>query len=253
MMQSPSFASGLGLNVHIRTTRIDNELISYSYISAVAVGIGNHVLEAKDDGSVLINGNPLLPSNTDESNFAGFRLTKTIKGSRKKIHIYDLTLSEGGGDDGAFGDDPKSIQIRVNLKTGMLFVDIEGHFNDSIGLMGRAGTTKGFALARDGVTNLAGEWNSYGEDWQVASHETMLFSDKRAPQHPAGCVYQSEQTNTNTYLRRRLMDGSTNAAVVTVEVATKACEHFDGRKKEFCIFDVMATGEIELAEDPFYG
>jgi hypothetical protein len=48
MMKSPSFASGLGLYVHIRTTRIDNAR-SYSYISAAAVRIGkNDVLETKD-------------------------------------------------------------------------------------------------------------------------------------------------------------------------------------------------------------
>jgi hypothetical protein len=48
MMKSPSFASGLGLYVNIRTTRIDNARISYSYISAAAVRIGNDVLKTKD-------------------------------------------------------------------------------------------------------------------------------------------------------------------------------------------------------------
>ena len=134
----------------------------------------------------------------------------------------------------------------------MLFVDMIGNFNDSVGLMGRAGTTKGFLLARDGMTNLAGEWNTFGEEWQVQSkNEPKLFAENRAPQHPAGCLYQSQQ-QTNAYLRRRLMDDSMNAAM-TIELATQACENLIGRKKDFCISDVMATGDLELAEDPFYG
>ena len=74
------------------------------------------------------------------------------------------------------GEDDKSIQIRANLKTGMLFVDMIGNFNDSVGLMGRAGITKGFLLARDGATNLAGEWNTFGEEWQVHNNEPKLFA-----------------------------------------------------------------------------
>ena len=113
-MKSPSFASGLGLYVHIRTTRIDNAR-SYSYISAAAVRIGNDVLETKDDGSILINGLPLAE---EDGTFAGFPVIKTIKGSNKQIFVYDLMM---------LGKDDKSIQIRANLKTGMLFLDMIGN------------------------------------------------------------------------------------------------------------------------------
>jgi hypothetical protein len=115
MMKSPSFASGLGLYVHIRTTRIDNARISYSYISAAAVRIGTDVLEVKDDGSILINGLPLAE---EDGTFAGFPVIKTIKGSNKQIFVYDLMM---------LGEDDKSIQIRANLKTGMLFLDMIGN------------------------------------------------------------------------------------------------------------------------------
>ncbi len=238
-MKSPSFASGLGLDIHIRTTRVDNLHASYSYISAAAVRIGDDVLEAKDDGSLLLNGN-LLDETDNMNTFAGFAMRKTFKGSKKRITVYDLMFDE---------ENDKSIQIRINRKTGMLFVDIMGVFKDSIGLMGRAGTLEGYALARDGVTNLSGEWNTYGEEWQVRSDETKLFSDNRAPQHPVGCLYASQQPS-KTHLRRRLADGS--MSVVTIETATKVCEGFTGRKRDFCISDVMATGDVELAEDPFY-
>jgi hypothetical protein len=76
MMKSPSFASGLGLDIHIRATRIDNARISYSYISAAAVRIGTDVLEVRDDGSILINGLPLA---AEDGTFAGFPVIKAIK------------------------------------------------------------------------------------------------------------------------------------------------------------------------------
>jgi hypothetical protein len=242
MMQSSTFAAGLGLDFHIRTTRVDLNRVSYSYISAVAVRIGSDVLEVKDDGSMLIDGSLLALAHNSRSSyeFAGFTITKTFKGTKKNICVYDLFL----------GEDEKSIQIRVNLRTGMIFVNVRGYFKDGVGLMGRAGTTSGFLVARDGHTNLVGEWNSYGEEWQVRSNEPKLFAENRPPQHPTGCVYKS-QKRTNAYLRRRLLDGTTNTAMTT-EMATKACENFSGRKKDFCISDIMATGDVELAEDPFY-
>jgi len=48
MMASKEFADGLGIDVHIRTTRIDNPRMSYSYISGTAVKIGTDILEVQD-------------------------------------------------------------------------------------------------------------------------------------------------------------------------------------------------------------
>ena len=177
--------------------------MNYSYISAAAVKIADDVMEAKDDGSLLINGSPIASSSftkdvkndsRSRATFAGFDLIQSIKGRNKKIVVYDLILA-GPDDDDKF---EKSIQIRTNLKTGMLFVDVSGAFEDSIGLMGRAGTTTGFAMARDGTTNLAGEWNTYGEEWQVLSTEPKLFQENRAPQHPAGCSYDAQPQSAAT-------------------------------------------------------
>jgi hypothetical protein len=48
------------------------------------------------------------------------------------------------------------------------------------------------------------------------------------------------------------MDESMNA-VMTIELASRPARTSFGRKQDFCISDVMATGDLELAEDPFYG
>ena len=162
--------------------------------------------------------------------------------------MYDLALDVDGGD--------KSIEIRVNLKTGMIFVDVSGSFpEDTVGLLGSPHHDA--LLARDGKTDLTGDWNTFGEEWQVQSDEPKLFQDKnRVPQHPAGCIYESQQVKSNLRHRRRLMVDSAGTGsdeeATAVEAAEKACVRATGEKKQFCIDDVMATGDLELAEDSFY-
>ena len=52
------------------------------------------------------------------------------------------------------------------------------------------------------------------------------------------------------HVRRRLAD---TVSGVTLEVATDACAHLLSQtKKEFCVNDIMATGDPDLVEDPFY-
>ncbi len=237
LMRSTGYASGLGIDIHIRTTRVDSEHISYSYISGVAVKIGPDVLEAMDDGSIVINGDTLL-GNIEDNSFDAFRLHSHMKGKKKQIFVHDLDLSKN-----------ESIQIRCNTKTGMLFVDVKGIFSDSIGLLGTSdkGTTS--LLARDGQSKLSGEWNTFGEEWQVRPNEPKLFQDNRNPQYPAGCQYKSARSKPR--LRRRLMDPSENV-FVDIDVATEICSQSADKKKKFCIDDVLATHDIELAEDPFY-
>lgn len=56
-------------------------------------------------------------------------------------------------------------------------------------------------------------------------------------------------------LRRRLLDDkdASTPTLVTIEAAIEACAASIGEKKEFCVDDVMAIGDLELAKDPFYG
>jgi hypothetical protein len=84
----------------------------------------------------------------------------------------------------------------------MLYVDINGHFDDSEGLVGSPQQEGLFS--RDGTMDLSGHWNTYGKEWQVKNTEPKLFRVNCAPQHPEGCVYESNEMVTN--LRRRLTD-----------------------------------------------
>jgi hypothetical protein len=257
LLNSLGFASGLGLLVHIRTTRVEHPTYSFSYISGIAVKLGNDVLEAMDDGSIILNGNDLELDLLDDSTFAGFPVTKTTKGKQKNIYVYDLNLdginvstNSKNGNINSNINSNSSIQIRANTKSGMLFVDVNGVFNDSVGLLGPSTTTGLFA--RDGETDLTGEWNTFGEEWQVIDTEPKLFQENRIPQYPAGCRYETKQSTKRLRRRRRLMELKEDEEVVTIETATDACSKASGRQKEFCIGDIMATGDLELAQDPFY-
>ena len=253
LMASKLFASGLGIHLHARTTRVDNARLqqSYSYISAIALMIGPDILEVQEDGSILKNGADdfLLgrrsakdEGEVKEGFFAGFDIAKSFKGSAKKIIVYKLTTLE----------QDVSIEIRCNTKSRMIFVDLFGTFpDDTVGLLGNPNHDRLFA--RDGKTDLTGAWNTLGDEWQVRADEPKLFDDKdRYPQHPVGCVYTAIDAKPN--LRRRLTALGDDVAEqeVTVAEAEKVCAHASGIKRQFCIEDVMATGDLELAADTFY-
>lgn len=78
-------------------------------------------------------------------------MNKSVKGKMKNIFVYDLDLR-----------DSKTIQIRANTKSGMIFVDVRGAFLDSIGLLGASAVDDERSLACDGETDLTGEWNTLG-------------------------------------------------------------------------------------------
>jgi len=167
MLHSPGFAIGRGLLIHIRTTRVNNNKMNYSYISGVALKISTDVLEVSADGSLVVNENPVDSGGL--TRFSAYPFAKKFKGTKNNIIVYHLNL----------GTKNQYIQIRANTKTGMLFVDVSGNFPDSSGLLGAS--DKG-VMARDGMTDLTGALNTFGEEWQVNSADPKLFMEDREPQ-----------------------------------------------------------------------
>ena len=212
--------------------------MEYSYISAAAVRIGNDVLEITEEGDALVNGEETNLEYDTPTLFAGYPLAKSVKGKNQRIIVHDLDLG-----------DNKKIQIRTNTKSGMLFVDVNGAYPDSEGLLGASNKDGKPLLARDGITDLTGHWNTYGEEWQVNDKDRKLFQDSsRHPQYPKGCVYEAEMEKSHIR-RRRLMEGE----VVSLDAAQKACAHVkEEHMQEFCVNDIMATGDLDIVEDPFY-
>lgn len=257
LLSSPGFAFGSGLVVHVRTKRMSGRLISYSYISAVAVSIGNNVFEVQEDGTLVMNGKRYSPSHDkDETHvslptkFGTYQFKKNMIGKFKKISQYVLKLNNSVED-----VDPLAITIHANPRTNMLFVKIDGNFLDSVGLLGTSSAGDNI-VGRDGVTDMSKDWNAYGEEWQVRDTEPQLFEHQRAPQFPEACVYHAADggviKKTHNLRRRLLADGGYVTGLVTMEAAKNACADYTGENKENCVYDVMVMQDLEVAEDPFY-
>jgi hypothetical protein len=219
LLHSSEFGAGLGLDVHIRT-KMRRDM---SYISAAVLRMGVHTLEVQSEGVYYLNGvaNAALP---DE--FAGFAFSHTQP--TDKQHVFEVYL--GGRE-------------RVKLKTYKDFVSVlieqgqSKHFGDSVGLMGDFG--QGRMLARDGNTVLD-DPNAFGQEWQVLESERSLFKTLRFPQHPQKCTMPTPKQASQ--LRRRLLETSS----VDELAAEKACAHW-GEGKDDCVFDVLTTGDLEMA------
>jgi hypothetical protein len=218
LLQSEAFESGLGLDVHIRT-KMRRDI---SYISSAALRIGSDVLEVESQGVYYLNGvaGAELPSE-----FSGFEFSHTQP--TDKQHIFEVHL-EG--------------RERIKIKTFKDFVSVlieEGqqtHFADSVGLMGDF--EYGLKRARDGKTVLE-DANAFGQEWQVLDTDPTLFQTVRFPQYPQTCTLPPPKATS--MLRRRLSDSSVDELA-----AEKACAHW-GQGKDDCIFDVLATGDLEMA------
>jgi hypothetical protein len=219
LLHSSEFGSGLGLDVHIRT-KLRRDM---AYISGATVRIGKDILEVDSQGVYYFNRKvgAALP---DE--FSGFAFSHTQP--TDKQHVFEVDL--GGGE-------------KINVKTYKDFVSIlieEGqlkNFGDSVGLMGDFG--QGRMIARDGTTVLD-DANDFGQEWQVRDTEPTLFHTDRLPQHPMECTMPTPMQASQ--LRRRLAETSS----VDELAAEKACDHW-GEGKDDCVFDVLATGDLEMA------
>lgn len=238
-----AFGFGVGLDLHARTTYTEERKLGYSFISGVALKIGDDVLEVDADGSSFLNGE-IVTDKMDEmvaptKLISLYPFTKTFTGTKHKIVVYNVFLGKD-----------KSIKIRANSKTGMMFVDVSGSFN-AVGLLGTS--AKPGLIARDGRSDLTGEWNRYGENWQVNGTDPKLFRTIRAPQYPEGCRYSVSGDKGRRNKLRGLGVDEAQDLMDMQKLATEACAGLqDGPKKMFCLEDVILTGDGELAMDPFY-
>jgi len=223
-LKAPRFGKDVGLEVQIRTRMRHG----YSYIESAAMKIGDDILEVSSWGEYRLNG----VESADLS---------------KGAHLgpFDLVLSSLNDYQHSFDIITEGDQV-IQIKTFKDFVDIKlekvnlEDFAFSQGMMG--GYPSGRKTARDGLTLLE-DPNKFGQEWQVRGDEASLFPLARYPQHPQQCTLPTASTE-----RRRL--GETK---ITREEAEKACAHLDDKEQmEMCIFDVMATGDLDMAAADAY-
>ena len=232
LVQNPSFAEGKGLDLHVRTEHMMDG--AFSFVSNAALRIGDDVFEVVSDGSYFLNGvkDAQLPAR-----IGGFVLTKFV-GKMCKGNTHNLCSDVTSFNVLLPGNDA----VRFKVASDMVHVDVKGSiegFTGSSGLMGTFPALHHGKIARDGVTFLR-ESDAFAEEWQVREEEPKLFHQSRYPQFPETCIPAVQQLNTE----RSLSDTENREARLAAE---EACSHVTGEEWEFCIFDVMATGDYGMA------
>lgn len=220
-LSEPTF-HGVGLHIQIRTS----PRFEYSFIETTAIKIGSDVLEIGSWGEYFLNG---VDFSADKNPEEPIKLASLYPVSHtevnKKRHIYEIDLLEKGE------------KIVVTTHKDVVAVQMVGatarNFKNSRGILGEFGS--GNRLDRNGT--VVEDDNMFGNEWQVQSDEPMLFQAARSPQHPLSCVMPPPKSAES----RRLGQS------VAEDKAKAACDHWDAGMKELCVFDVLATGDLDLA------
>lgn len=225
MADFPAFSAGLGLTAEVRTTtRYD-----YSFIEGAAIKIGEDILEIFSYGQYMLNGiaqaeAPLM--------IGDFPVGYTQP--RKHQHLFSIDLG-----------DEKNIVIKVYKDLVYITLNVQDgrntEFLEGTGMLGS--WFNGTRFARDGATVMLDN-NEYGQEWQVRDTDQKLFSIDRAPQWPVQC----EMPKAIERASRRL--GETG---VSAEEASTACAHIKNQhKRDMCVFDVIATSDLSVAQGGSY-
>lgn len=229
-LHAPNFGKELeGLDIHIRTTiRYD-----YSYIESAVVRIGEETFEVSSYGQYFLNG---VSEGSLPGTIAGFPVRHEEKD--KKTHIFEIDFGEHSMIHFQVFKD--IVSIKVGSKDDGPYEPLMNEwFADSTGFLGSFDTTEW--LARDGATVLT-DPIAIGTEWQVLEREPMLFQSVRHPQYPEKCIFPSTTSTASRLLGEEQ---------IPRESAEEACKNWAPDKREACIADVIALGDLEYAETAF--
>ena len=217
LVSSPTFHNGAGLDLHIRTKIRDD----WSFISDAALRIGDDVLEVGAKAYYYLND---VAGAEIPSTVGGFPVTLTHFGTRR--HRFEIDLGHMG-------------VIAIKVFNEFLAVEVNNAhsdgFGDSIGLMGAF--SDGSLVGRSG--QVYADHNEFGLSWQVHDTDTNLFQNQQGPQYPQLCHMPAPKV-----MKSRRMSES----LVSFDVAAKACADWTEETRESCIYDVMSTGDLDMAE-----
>jgi len=230
LVQNHNFANNLGLDLHIRTTIRRG----WSFISEAALKIGKDILEVRGGGEFSLNGKK---SNVLPATVGGFAMTHVTKTTNTKlkrdnpgrISIFTVDLGPRG-----------MVEIKTYNEFLAVFVQGEDHesFGNSVGLMGRF--RDGAKLARDHVTVLKDNNIAFGMEWQVRDSDPHLFQTIKGSQFPAQC----RLPNAAKRIRRRRLE----EIGISWDKAQRACSSWPEEGRDACIYDVLSTGDLEMAD-----
>jgi hypothetical protein len=221
------FASGIGLDVQIRTKLVR----FWSYIHTAAIRIGHDILEIQghpDDDDREIRYWFNFQYQADTTSIGGFPLSLKSNGVNKRFYEIDLSSKFPGQ------------KIVISTFKEFVSVDFEGgsveSFGNTVGMLGdyKSGKT----LARDGAREIH-DFNELGNEWQLVPSDDMLFHDKAEPQFPKRCILPEDPQGE----RRRRLDEST----ISIEQAEAACATLeDPLTVKDCVYDILATQDMDM-------
>lgn len=224
LLQDDSYNDGMGLNIHIRT-KIQTW---WSHIDTAAVRFGEHTLEisSQDGGKYWLNGdegNSIEPGDAHLGDYS-------VHFRRLNDHQTQTRIDLGKGN--AMMIETFKQFVKVNVVPGA-----EYHlFDNSMGMLGAF--PSGQKLARDGVT-VIDNTDEFGQEWMVRPTDPILFHDVDGTNYPIKCLMPD--MNAREDARRRL-----GASGITQEDAARACSRVEEEHRDACIFDVLATNDIEM-------
>jgi hypothetical protein len=223
LTKSAGFGGGLGLEIQVRT-EIRHD---WSFIAETAVKIGTDVLEVGSHAVFHMNGVAAeqLTKSADLQELSGFPVRYFKYGSKR--HKFEVDLGAKG-----------KIVIKVYNEFVAVAVDDADleDFRDSVGLMGSY--VNGKLVARDG--HFITDAKEFAFEWQVRGDtDKMLFQEAKGPQYPQQCRMPSAKAAK----RRRLLE-----SMVSYKEAEHACAGFEEDVRESCIFDVLSTGDLKMAD-----
>jgi len=212
--------------VHIRTTKIRK----WSKIDAIAIKVGQDVGEiSSDNGKFILNGHEVNKVQQQS-------LTVVKSNLKKNIILYVFTI-----------DGDKKLEITVNIMSKMIYTSLSGNYSQNTeGILGSSHQPG--LISRNGEYSSIANVNAFAETWQVRDNDPRLFNINRPPQYPSKCAYDIRKKAAIYHTRhlKELHD-------VTKEEAIVACSnHHQGPLRNFCVDDVVLTGDLDTAKDEFY-
>jgi len=236
LLNNPKFDNDAGMDIHIRT----KIRFSWSYIETAILRIGQDTLEIMggDLRRYWINGVFGSGGSDFPTKIGGYTVDYVKKGSGpSKQRIYTVDLGKGE---------------KIILKTYKDFVSVDlkaiddETFADSVGLMGSYIT--GHKIARDGET-IMNDPVAFGQEWQVLATEPKLFHSLEGPQQPLQLCEMPAKRRLNKGMRRLGQPEVEDTPAVTISqsAAEAACRRVTGEDHDLCVFDVMATSDIDMA------
>jgi von Willebrand factor type D domain len=227
MARSPSYSTGLGLDMHARTSIVGD----WSLISNLAIRVGDDTFELTNQGIHYFNGDasvefPMLLAGKYQVSKGVDTIEAFDQNDGKDITQLMYTIELEDGD-----------KILLSVYRQMISVSVEGRFKGTHGMLGTDGVDG--LVGRDGTT-IHTDANHMGADWQVNPDiEPSLFTEiSEGPMYPEKCKLPMT-TDRQRHLRQHSNDFRRRAEEACAKASTDLVEK--------CFDDVLLTGDIEIA------